>query len=520
MKELGCAAMVRLLIAGLGLGSFAAQVQAQTYPLRVPDSAISNAYVLHAKNWPSDLGLPNPVIIRTNAGERWASIETARGVYSSTFGNLFTSGSGWVDTAERHGTELIYTFNTVPQWAVQGSGADPAKRAPYDIDAKDERCVAPLGGEVSAEGNCIWKEWVTSLMQKNCGVSESPAIPLRGRCRIRNFEAWNEFNASNFWDDSLTHLAKMANDMAVIVRRYCGDCRVIGGSTSAGGVGRSGDGPAGSGSFDVALGEFLDAWHAIPNASLPDVVSFHAYPSRTNISYPPFPETNVSLNDARCSAANVPNVSCKWAIVEQPGAVRAVLAARAYLPRDTPIWNTESGWNGNRTLLHGVNAAGFADAATDHLRQAFLARETILMANAGIAVNLWYEADHQCDGTLYGFDLPPTSAEMWQCHSDPVIPKGLTPAGHALNTVYSWLHGATFTAACRSSGTVWWCSLRGPHSGDGVIAWTTSIKGMESATVIPARYRYSHTLDGETAGLRPGEHPLLEMRPRLFDNAR
>ncbi|HEX5283783.1 MAG TPA: hypothetical protein VFW30_06670 [Bryocella sp.] len=512
--------MVRLLTGVLSLVLFAVHGQAQTYPLQVPESAISNAYVLHAKNWPSDLGLPNPAIIRTNAGERWASIETARGVYSPTFGNLFTSGTGWVDTAERHGTELIYTFNTVPQWAVQASGAEPAKRAPYDIDAKDERCVAPLDGEVSAEGNCIWKEWVTSLMQKNCRVGARPATPLRGRCRIRNFEAWNEFNASNFWDDSLAHLAKMANAMAVIVRAYCGDCRVIGGSTSAGGVGRSGDGPAGSGSFDLALGEFLDAWHAIPNASLPDVVSFHAYPSRTNISYPPFPETNVSLNDARCSAANVPNVSCRWAIVDQPSAVRSVLAARAYLPRNLPIWNTESGWNGNRTLLHGVNAAGFADVETDHLRQAFLARETILLANAGIAVNLWYEADHQCDGTLYGFGLPSASAEMWQCHSDPGIPKGLTPAGRALNTVYSWLHGASFMAACRSSGTVWWCSLRGRDFGDGAIAWTTSIKGMESATVIPAQYHYGHTLDGETVTLRRGEHPVLEMRPRLFDNTR
>lgn len=113
----------------------------------------------------------------------------------------------------------------------------------------------------------------------------------------------------NFWDDSLVHLARMANDMALIVRSYCADCTVIAGSTSAGGVGRSGDAIKGSGQFDVALGELLDAWHALPKASLPDVVSFHAYPSRTNVSYPPFPETNVSINDSRCSSTNVPNVS-------------------------------------------------------------------------------------------------------------------------------------------------------------------------------------------------------------------
>ena len=37
MKELGCAAMVRLLIAGLGLGSFAAQVQVNGRTFTVPD---------------------------------------------------------------------------------------------------------------------------------------------------------------------------------------------------------------------------------------------------------------------------------------------------------------------------------------------------------------------------------------------------------------------------------------------------------------------------------------------------
>lgn len=493
---------------------------AQSYPMAIPDSAISNAYVLHAKNWPTELGLPKPAIMRTNAGERWWLIETARGVYSPTFGNLFTPGTGWVDMAERHGTELIYTFNTVPQWAVRGNAAEPAKRAPYDIDTKNEPCIAPLAGEESAEGNCIWKEWVTSLMQKDCGVTERPAAPLRGRCRIRNFEAWNEFNAANFWDDTLAHLAKMANDMALIVRAYCADCRVIGGSTSAGGVGRGGDGPDGSGVFDRALGEFLDAWHAIPGASLPDVVSFHAYPSRTNISYPPFPETNVSMNDPRCSAANVPNVSCMWPIAQQPNAVRAVLAARRYLPANTPIWNTESGWNGNHTLLHGVDADGFADAATGHLRQAFLARTTLLLATAGVAVNLWYEADHQCDGTLYGFGLPASSPEMWQCRSDPVIPKGLTPAGRALNALYGWLHGNAFTAPCTARGTVYWCAIRRPDHSTGVIAWTTSAKGEELANVLPAVFRYAHTLDGETVGLRAGEHPLLEMRPRLFDGVR
>ena len=484
--------------------------------MTIEDRSIENPYVLHPRDWPNLLGLQNAIIMRTNAGERWYQIETARGVYSPTFGNLFQPETGWVDTAARNHTQLIYTFNTVPAWAVKQSSDGPAMSAPYDINARNEPCVTPLAGVFSANGNCIWKEWITALMQKNCGVATPPSQPLRGRCSIRYFEAWNEFNAANFWNDSLEHLAQMANDMAVIVRTYCADCVIIAGSTSAGGVGRGGDGPMGSGKFDVALGEFLDAWHSQPHPSLPDVVSFHSYPARTNISLVPFPETNISINDARCSATSVPNVSCYIAIVDQPDRIRDILAKRPYLKANIPIWNTESGWNGNKALFHGVDAEGHADSTTWSLRQAFLARQTILLANKGVAVNLWYEADNQCWGTLYGLGADAAPREMKPCSADPVIPLGLTPAGRALNTLYQWMHGATFLGPCKATGTVWQCPIESPTTGTAVLAWTMRW-GTEAAD-LDAPFRYAHTIDGTTAELHSGEKPLLESRPRLFNN--
>jgi hypothetical protein len=186
----------------LGCGLLIPAAGAQAYPLKIEDRALENAYVLHARNWPPTLGLPNSVIMRTNAGERWFQIETARDTFSPTFGNLFLPDTGWVATAQKYHTDLIYTFNTVPAWAVHNSGGDPANVAPYDIDAKSERCEGPLSGQVSADGNCIWKEWISALMQKNCNVKAQPAQSLNGRCQIRYFEAWNEFNAglvSSIW---------------------------------------------------------------------------------------------------------------------------------------------------------------------------------------------------------------------------------------------------------------------------------------------------------------------------------
>jgi hypothetical protein len=514
------ATSLRVLPILCGLLLPALPAHAQSYPLNISDRSIENAYVLHTKNWPSRLGLPNPAILRSNAGERWFQIEPSRGNFSPTFGNLFTPQTGWVASAEAAHSELIYTFNTVPAWATKSSGTGPAKSAPYDIDQKNEPCEKPLQNVVSPTGNCIWKEWITALMQRDCEVSSRPAQPLQNQCHIRNFETWNEFNANGFWDDSLAHLAKMANDMALVVRAYCGDCTIVAGSTSAGGIGRQGGGASGSGEYDKALGEFLDAWHSIPNASLPDAISFHAYPSRTNVSYPPFPETNVSVNDPKCSDSNVPNPSCSFAVIDQPGAIRKLIAARPYLPKNTPIWNTESGWNGNHTLIHGVDDQGHADAATGLLRQAFFSREAILMANEGVVVNLWYEADHQCDGTLIGFGDADTSESMKPCPHDPVIPSGLTPTGHAFVVLYGWLHGATFTGPCRSKGTQWWCPLQSPTLGETILAWTTSWKGPERGVDLPGSFLYARTLDASEAGLKPGEKPLLEMRPRLFSNTR
>jgi len=151
------------------------------------------------------------------------------------------------------------------------------------------------------------------------------------------------------------------------------------------------------------------------------------------------------------------------------------------------------------------------------LRQAYLARLEILLANEGVAVNLWYEADHQCTGTLVGFGLPPTSPEFRSCANDPPIPSGLTPAGRALNTMYQWLHGASFTGPCKSSGDVWWCPVNGPGAGNGVIAWTTKWKAEESAAKLPGKFQFVHTLDGESLPLQANAR-AIEFRPRLFND--
>lgn len=163
-----------------------------------------------------------------------------------------------------------------------------------------------------------------------------------------------------------------------------------------------------------------------------------------------------------------------------------------------------------------------ADPATDLLRQAYFARQKVLLANSGVAVNLWYEADHQCAGTLYGFgDDPKTSPEMHQCRTEPIIPLGLTPTGKALIILHQWLNGSTFTGRCQHRGAEWWCPLRDSSGMDAVLAWTTRWDRPEPGEAMPPfHFRYAHTLGGTTAAVLSSEKLLLEPRPRLFTDRR
>jgi hypothetical protein len=94
-------------------------------------------------------------------------------------------------------------------------------------------------------------------------------------------------NVGVYWTDTVAKLAQMAEDKTAIIRLYCGDCTVLGGSVSAGGDGTGGSWINGS----VGLEPFLAAWGALTSPHLPDAISWHAYPSRTTIKPAPFPET-------------------------------------------------------------------------------------------------------------------------------------------------------------------------------------------------------------------------------------
>ncbi len=458
---------------------------------QVPGSM--NIGTIVSSHWPS----PSPSIMRPRWGAEWRQIETARGTYT------WTIMDGWISAAQQHNTQILFTFLDVPSWAAADTTTPPS-----DLNAVNEKCQAPLAGVVRSGGNCMFAEFVTALMQHVCGVSSQPSAPLTGKCTIQIFESWNEFNDGQFWSSNYTDMATMANDAATIVRKYCGDCTVLAGNTSAGGDGYNANyyhNPAVSGRFDLALGQLLDAWYAIPNASLPNAVSFHAYGARRNVIPYPMPETNVSVGSSLCTATNVPNPNCRTAVFDETPAIRTVLQERSWAA-NLPIWNTEGGFGRNDDMTDDVSQT---DWNTNFLRQAYVARWMLAMATSGTVTNLWYEYDDPCWGTMMGYAKAPSSTG---CSEDPMVPNGFTPIHQTWVQMLSYLSGATFNGPCTHSGTIWTCSMTKGGKQQEFI-WTTQWLSTASVNIGSTFNQYSdlagvvHPITGSTVTV--SNQPIL-----------
>ena len=549
----------------LALGFFSAvnlQGIEQTPPGSNPNLSIPNIMLLHTKDWPTGTpaSVPQPYLTRTNAGERWFNIEQARGKfcinattcesgpnYTYTYlGNLITaSGSNpsWVSAARSNSgapypSALMYTFSTVPAWA-SGVGSDPTASTPNpptDLSADrnnrpPEACQNVLTGYTSQKGDCMFKEYVTYVMRALCHTPTQPSSPLIGACEIHYFEGWNEFNSDSFWTGNYDQLGQMMADADEIVHRYCGDCYFMAGSVSAGGDGYHTNGETGV--YANALGELLDDWKYYDSLRPPDIISFHAYPSRDNIFPVPMPETNVSASgyssivptgfvsgpsQMGCGAPNPAPVypeagkgySCRDSVVNMVPELKLVIQHEGtWLPSSVQIWNTESGWGQNGGLdfdsLTNTYDPAVDRSLTDTQRQGYMARASILLASSGAKLNLWYQLDNSGWGTLATYDAngDPSSAVN-------------TPAANTFDRVYDWLQGVTFTSPCTSSNDVWTCPLTKANGSKGMIAWY-DVTDKYATFNMPGGLTYIHDMDGNTLSRSPGQTLRLFNRPALLD---
>lgn len=359
-----------------------------------------------------------PTVVRLCCGTTWKDMNPSNGSY-----NWSSLDSGLARTATHSGSVNLLTLLKTPEWA---GGSSSNNNPPSDIGSGDN----------------YFKTFVTALMQHLCNVTSKPNNPIVGGCsNMRYIEMWNEFNSDGYWTGTDAQLASMSNDASVIIHEYCGDCYVVAGSTSAGGDGWHANGQPGN--YLTALEDYLQKWGAISGASLPNAVSFHAYPSRTNVTPAPFPTTIVSHSSSLCSTTT-PSVYCRAAIKDQVNLVNSTSvlknSAISSWAGNLPVLITEGGYGLDSNVCDGSDCTA-TDANVKFLRAAYAAEWEMLLAPQGPAHVLWYAYNEPNWGT------------MWDSSS------GTNETYTAFVQMSAWLQSMTLTSqpieSAVTGGNVW-----------------------------------------------------------------
>lgn len=219
---------------------------------------------------------------------------------------------------------------------------------------------------------------------------------------------------------------------------------------------------------------YLQAYWNTPGAPQDvDGVAIHGYP-------------DVGVADVPEAITGFKTVNVKLAMLAVPG-----IGVK-------PIWDTESSWGGVKAI-------------TDpDMRAAFVVRSFLLHWSAGVQNFFWYGWDAPNWGTLW---YPP--------------PVGVTPAGIAYNTVFSWMVGASMPTPCTANGgstysAVYSCQLTKPGY-NALAVWDTN-QSCNNGTCTTSNYKpdpqynqYRDVLGARTA-ITPGQVIQIGAKPILLEN--
>ena len=144
---------------------------------------------------------------------KWADLEPSAGRYN--WGTL----DSWLETADTHGKDVLYTLGETPTWA----SMRPSEAC--NQDAAVHGCAAPPKDVDS--GNNLWKTFVAALVHHSLASRTG---------HIKYYEIWDEPNAPNgiFWSGSQAQLAILARDAYEIIHQLDPEALVIGPSPTGG----------------------------------------------------------------------------------------------------------------------------------------------------------------------------------------------------------------------------------------------------------------------------------------------
>src|SRR5206468_3300310 len=111
----------------------------------------------------------------------------------------------WLDAAQQHGVDVIYTFGATPTWA----SSNPTGKCDYNPGA----CYPPANMQ-------DWDNFVRAVATHAVG-------------RIKYWEMWNEANQHGYWSGSIPALVTMTQHASAIIKSV-GDLRTTSPGTMRG----------------------------------------------------------------------------------------------------------------------------------------------------------------------------------------------------------------------------------------------------------------------------------------------
>jgi hypothetical protein len=138
----------------------------------------------------------------------WSVINTGPGQYN------WTVLDGWLNAANTHQVELLFTLGMTPQWASSDPNNPICHIGPGQCSAPDD--VNPDGSGTDQH----WKDFVTAVAQ-HVGT------------QVQYWEIWNEPNNLWYWSGTPAQLARMAQDARTIIRGLNPAARMLNAGTGA-----------------------------------------------------------------------------------------------------------------------------------------------------------------------------------------------------------------------------------------------------------------------------------------------
>jgi hypothetical protein len=181
---------------------------------------------------------------------QWLHISPNKGDYD------WTILDSWIDHAQSHGVEMMYTFGGIPSWASGDRSDEKCKDKQFNTPGS---CHPPADlNEDGSGSNQTFKDFATAVVKHSHG-------------RIKYWETWNEPMNLFFWNGSLAQMVRITEDLRTIAKGADPDAMIV---------------SPGTGWLDERPGNGKTAWNAMTwtdqylaagGSKYIDVLATHAY---------------------------------------------------------------------------------------------------------------------------------------------------------------------------------------------------------------------------------------------------